>query len=66
MNKAYKFSSEVREYAVKLVQERRGEYGSLWPAVDRLRRKSAVYQTLLDWVKREESDGSQRDGLTGF
>lgn len=32
MNKSNKFSPEVRERAVRLVQEHRGEYPSLWAA----------------------------------
>jgi hypothetical protein len=33
MNKSKRFSPEVRERAVRLVQEHRGEYPSLWPSV---------------------------------
>jgi hypothetical protein len=33
MNKTNKFSPEVRERAVRMVQEHRGEYASLWAAV---------------------------------
>ena len=65
MNKTNKFSPEVRERAVRLVQEHRGEYSSLWAAVESIAPKIGfVPQTLLDWVKREEADGSQRDGLS--
>ena len=32
MNKSNKFSPEVRERAVRIVQEHRGEYPSLWLA----------------------------------
>ena len=65
MNKTNKFSPEVRERAVRLVQEHRGEYPSLWAAVESIAPKiGCVPQTLLDWVKREEVDGGQRDGLT--
>ena len=65
MNKTNKFSPEVRERAVRLVQEHRGEYSSLWAAVESIAPKiGCVPQTLLDWVKREEADGSQRDGLS--
>ena len=60
-----KFSPEVRERAVRLVQEHRGEYPSLWAAVESIAPKiGCVPQTLLDWVKREEVDTGQRDGLT--
>ena len=65
MNKTNKFSPEVRERAVRLVQEHRGEYPSLWAAVESIAPKiGCVPQTLLEWVKREEVDGGQRDGLT--
>ena len=65
MNKTNKFSPEVRERAVRLVQEHRGEYPSLWAAVESIAPKiGCVPQTLLGWVKREEVDGGQRDGLT--
>ena len=64
MNKTNKFSPEVRERAVRLVQEHRGEYPSLWATVESIAPKiGCVPQTLLDWVKREEVDGGQRDGV---
>jgi transposase-like protein len=34
MKKTNKFSPEVRERAVMMVQEQRGEYPSLWAAVE--------------------------------
>ena len=34
MKKSNKFSPEVRERAVRLVQEHRGEYPSLWAAIE--------------------------------
>mgnify|MGYP001426994102 CR=1 FL=1 len=65
MNKTSKFSPEVRERAVRMVQEHRGEYPSLWAAVESIAPKiGCVPQTLLEWVKREEVDSGQRDGLT--
>jgi len=65
MNKSNKFSPEVRERAVRMVQEHRGEYPSLWAAVESIAPKiGCVPQTLLEWVKRAEIDGGQRDGLT--
>jgi len=65
MNKTNKFSPEVRERAVRLVQEHRGEYPSLWAAVESIAPKiGCVPQTLLEWVKRDEVDSGQRDGLT--
>ncbi|WP_423213598.1 IS3 family transposase [Ralstonia solanacearum] len=65
MNKTNKFSPEVRERAVRMVQEHRGEYPSLWATVESIAPKiGCVPQTLLDWVKREEVDSGERDGLT--
>ena len=65
MNKSKKFSPEVRERAVRLVLEHRGEYPSLWAAVESIAPKiGCVPQTLLDWVKRQEVDTGVRDGVT--
>ncbi|CAJ0783632.1 IS3 family transposase IS401 [Ralstonia chuxiongensis] len=65
MNKTNKFSPEVRERAVRMVQEHRGEYPSLWAAVESIAPKiGCVPQTLLDWIKREEVYSGQREGLT--
>jgi transposase len=64
MNKTNKFSPEVRERAVRLVQEHRGEYPSLWAAVESIAPKiGCVPQTLLEWVKREEVNSGQRAGV---
>lgn len=65
MNKSNKFSPEVRERAVRLVQEHRGEYSSLWEAVESIAPKiGCVPQTLLDWVKRAEVASGMRDGMS--
>ena len=65
MNKSNKFSPEVRERAVRLVQEHRGEYPSLWAAVESIAPKiGCVPQTLLEWVKRAEVDAGARPGTT--
>ena len=65
MNKSNRFSPEVRERAVRLVQEHRGEYPSLWAAIDSIAPKiGCVPQTLLMWVQRHEVDSGVRDGVT--
>ena len=65
MKKSNHFSPEVRERAVRMVQEHRGEYPSLWAAVESIAPKiGCVPQTLLEWIKREEVDGGQREGLS--
>src|SRR5688572_33493258 len=66
MNKSNKFSPEIRERAVRMVQEHRGEYPSLWAAVESIAPKiGCVSQTLLEWVKkREEAETGVRDELS--
>ncbi len=63
--KSNRFSPEVRERAVRLVQEHRGQYPSLWAAVESIAPKiGCTAETLLQWVKREEVDNGQRPGTT--
>jgi transposase-like protein len=65
MSKSNKFSPEVRERAVRMVQEHRGEYPSLWAAVESIAPKiGCTAQTLNEWVKRHEIDSGFRDGMT--
>ena len=65
MNKSNKYSPEVRERSVRMVQEHRGEYPSLWAAVESIAPKIGCGpQTLLEWVKRAEVDAGTRPGTT--
>ena len=65
MTKSNKLSPEVRERAVRMVQEHGGEYESLWAAVESIAPKiGCVPQTLLTWVKQQEVDTGARDGVT--
>ncbi len=65
MNKSKKFSPEVRERAVRMVLEHRGEYPSLWTAIESIAPKiGCVPQTLLTWVKQQEVDSGLREGVT--
>jgi transposase-like protein len=65
MSKSNKFSPEVRERAVRMVQEHRGEYPSLWAAIESIAPKiGCVPQTLSEWVKRAEVDAGVRAGVT--
>ena len=67
MTKSNKFSPEVRERAVRMVLEHRGEYPSQWAAIESIAPKiGCVPQTLLEWVKRHEIDSGARDGITTF
>ena len=65
MRKSTKFSPEVRERAVRLVQEHRGEYPSLWAAIESIAPKiGCVPQTLNEWVRRADIDSGAREGVT--
>ncbi len=65
MSKSNRFSPEVRERAVRMVQEHRGEYPSLWAAIESIAPKiGCVPQTLNDWVRKSEIESGTRDGVT--
>jgi transposase len=60
-----RFSPELRERAVRLVQEQRGEHGSHWATVESVASKVGCSpQTLDNWIKRHEVDSGRRDGVT--
>ena len=63
MKKPVKFSPEVRERAVRMVSESRGDHASQWAAVESIAAKiGCTPQTLLNWVRQHERDTGQRDG----
>lgn len=65
MRKSTKFSPELRERAIRLVGEVRGQHESQWAAVVSIAGKvGCTLQTLLTWVRRHERDTGQRPGVT--
>ena len=65
MSKTKQYSPEVKERAVRLVQEARKDYPSRWAAVESIAPKiGCVPQTLHDWVRKYEIDTGMRDGVT--
>ena len=65
MKKSVKYSPEVRERAVRLVAECRGDHPSQWAAIQSVASKiDCTAQTLLTWVRQHERDTGQRDGPT--
>jgi transposase len=65
MRKSPKFSPEMRERAVRMVQEHRSEHPSQWAAMESIAAKvGCVPQTLHTWVKQHEIDAGQREGLS--
>ena len=56
---------EIRERAVRLVQEHAGEYVSEWAALTSIATKCGMTpETLRKWVRRTEVDAGARPGLT--
>ena len=65
MSNQTKFSPEVRERAVRIVQEQRDQYPSLWAAAVSLGPKfDCAPSTLVGWVRRWEVDHGVREGIT--
>ncbi len=65
MNKRTRYSPEVRERAVRLLFEHRGEYGSEWAALSSIAGKiGCTPETLRKWVRRTETDQGIRAGMT--
>ena len=60
-----KFSAEVRERAVRMVVEHRGEHASQWAAIVSIAAKiGCTAQTLHNWVRQAERDQGVRGGTT--
>jgi transposase len=60
-----RYSQEVRERAVRMVFEHRGEYASEWEAICSIAEKiGCSSETLRKWVRRMEIDTGLREGLT--
>ena len=65
MTKRPRFSSEVRERAVRLVYEHEKEHTSQWAAITSIASKMGCSaQTLSSWIKRREVDTGRRGGVT--
>ena len=60
-----KYSPEMRERAVRMVLDNRGQHESRWAAIVSVSSKiGCAAQTLNEWVKRAEVDPSNREHKT--
>ena len=65
MSKAMRYSPEVRERAVRMVLEHRGELCSQWAAIESIAGKiGCKAETLRLWLRQHERDTGQREGLS--
>jgi len=65
MAKRTRFSPEVRERAVRLVQEHRADYETQWGAITSIASKiECAAGTLRQWLRRSERDRGSRPGAT--
>lgn len=65
MSKSKRFPVEVRERAVRLVLEHRGEYETKWAAITSVALKIGCSpETLRGWVRQAEIDAGSRPGVT--
>jgi transposase len=65
MARRSRFSQEVRERAVRMVFDHRGEYASEWEAMGSIAEKiGCSAETLRKWVRQTEVNTGRRGGMT--
>ena len=65
MKTSKRYSTEVRERAVRMVLERQAEEGARWAAINSIAAKiGCTAETLRRWVLKAEVDQGTRPGVT--
>src|ERR1700704_6469383 len=65
MARPSRYSPEVRERFIRMVQDQAGEHGSQWAAIAAIAPKvGCTTETLRRWVRQAERNAGQRAGLT--
>jgi transposase len=65
MGRVSRYSPEVRERAIRMVQEHAHEHPSQWAAIRSVAEKlGCTVEALRRWVRQAERDRGQRPGLT--
>ncbi len=60
-----RYPVEVRERAVRMVFDHQHDYPSQWKAIESISTKLSInHETLRIWVRKAETDGGERPGLT--
>ena len=66
MTRSTRYPPELRERAMRLVREHRGEHPTEWAAIQSVAAKLGMTpETLRLWLRRDEVDRHQRPGVTG-